>query len=241
MLLAIEGIDGSGKGTQTRLLIEKLRASGRTAASVSFPRYGETGSSKLIARYLNGELGRLDDVSPYRAAAMFALDRLESRAYLELLLEKHDIVVADRYVGSNLAYQSARAPEDQRRHLLEWINRLEYGINGLPKPQATFYLDVPPSVAARHVSRKEPRAYTKNTHDFHEKDYSLQGRAKLGYRHLTETGYLGGKCYGVYCTNMDGTVITAEEVHISLLGMVHSFLQDYGQSEPFKRAVRRLK
>ena len=224
MLLAIEGIDGSGKGTQTGLLIEKLRASGYTAESVSFPRYGETASSRLIARYLNGELGQLEEVSPYRAATMFALDRLESRGCLEALLKEFDIVVADRYVASNLAYQSARAPESQRKALLEWIYHLEYNVNGLPRPGATFYLDVPPGVAVRHVAKKKPRDYTDRTHDLHEKDRNLQGRVQFGYRHLTESGYLGGECYGVYCTRPDGSVITAEEVHEALWGMVHTFL-----------------
>jgi len=224
MLLAIEGIDGSGKGTQTGLLIEKLRSSGRTAESVSFPRYGRTRSSRLIARYLNGEIGRLDEVSPYQAAAMFALDRLESRNYLEKLLKTHDIVVLDRYVGSNLAYQGARASESQRGELLKWIYRLEYEMNRMPKPDASFYLDVPPSAAIRHVARKEARAYTDRTHDLHEQDLNLLGRVQFGYRHLTEKGYLGGQCYAVHCTNRDGTVDSVAEVHDALWGCVLAFL-----------------
>lgn len=221
MLIAIEGIDGSGKGTQSGLLVDRLRETGYSAALVSFPRYGKTNCSKLIAKYLNGQLGSLDEVSPYQAAAMFALDRLESKQHLIDLMGRHDIVVADRYVGSNLAYQSARIPANEKARLLNWIWDLEYNVNGLPKPIATVFVDVSPQAAQRHVAKKDPRAYTTASHDLHEQSLDFQGRVQLGYRYLTENGFLGGICLGIPCNSPDGTVATIEQIHESVWAMLN--------------------
>src|SRR5436309_12852628 len=103
MLIAIEGIDGSGKGTQARRLIERLAASGRRAALLSFPRYGETLFGRAIGEFLNGRFGTLDQVHPFLASLLYAGDRFESRRLLAELLATHDVVVLDRYVASHLA------------------------------------------------------------------------------------------------------------------------------------------
>ena len=227
MLIAIEGIDGSGKGTQANLLVEKLHSVGRTAAIVSFPRYGKTPSSDLIARYLNGKLGPLEAVSPYQAAAIFALDRLESRPHLEALLDEYEIVVADRYVGSNMAYQAVRVPEIDRERFLTWINWLEYDVNHLPKPSVTCYLDVPPTAAVQHVAKKAARAYTSASHDLHEKDLGFQGRVQFGYRYLAESGLLGADCHAVVCADADGIVSPPATVHNLLWDKVLPYLNEF--------------
>ena len=213
MLIAIEGIDGSGKGTQTQLLIERLHREGYTAASVSFPRYGQTRASEKIARYLNGEMGPLEEVSPYRAAELFANDRLESKPYLEGLIRAHDVVLADRYVASNYAYQGARVPEKENREIRKWIFELEFEANGLPEPVFSLYLDVIPVAAHNLVARKDPRTYTQSSHDLHERDVSFQARVHRAYRHLAKEGTLGGALHRVHCMNADGTLATIKEIH----------------------------
>src|SRR5436190_2253058 len=114
MLLAIEGIDGAGKNTQAGLLRTRAEASGLSAAVLSFPRYGETRYAQFVADYLNGAYGDLGSVGAHFAALLYAGDRMESRDTVRALAEAHDLVVFDRYVASNLAYQAAKL-EPQRR------------------------------------------------------------------------------------------------------------------------------
>jgi thymidylate kinase len=99
VLIAIEGIDGSGKGTQAKRLHQRMLDAGRTSELISFPRYSETHFGRTIGRFLNGEFGSLDQVDPHLAATLYAADRFESIEMLASLLETKDVVVADRYVA----------------------------------------------------------------------------------------------------------------------------------------------
>src|SRR3712207_3314277 len=108
MLIAIEGIDGSGKGTQARLLRERCRAAGLSAALISFPRYAETRFGRAVGKFLNGRFGTLDQVSPFLAALLYAGDRFESRTLLRESLFANDVVVLNRYVASNVAHQGSK-------------------------------------------------------------------------------------------------------------------------------------
>src|SRR5579872_3745025 len=108
MLIDIEGIDGSGKGTQARLLTDRLLASGVSATLVSFPRYDATLFGKAVGEFLNGEFGSLDTVHPFLVSLLFAGDRFESKAYLLEAMRTSQIVVLDRYVPSNVAHQAAK-------------------------------------------------------------------------------------------------------------------------------------
>lgn len=108
-LVALEGIDGSGKRTQLELLARALDVRGYRTLQVSFPRY-ESFFGKLVARFLNGEFGSVDQVDPHLSALLYAGDRLEAKPELESALAAGKIVLADRYIASNLAHQSERVP-----------------------------------------------------------------------------------------------------------------------------------
>jgi dTMP kinase len=180
-LVAIEGIDGSGKGTQAELLAERARAEGLGVATFSFPRYGEGAFSGLIADYLNGELG---DVRPDLVALLYAGDRLSARAELLQALAAHDLVVLDRYVASNLAHQGANAEPERRRELVEWIAGIEFGLYALPEPDLTVLLDLPVARAREQVRLKSPRGYTQLAEDVLEAaDVHLEAAADV-YREL---------------------------------------------------------
>src|SRR5271169_3521244 len=112
-LIAIEGIDGSGKRTQLDLLSSELDSRGLNTFRISFPRY-ESFYGKLVGRYLNGEFGALDAVDPHLSSLLYAGDRLEAKPEIEGALSAGKIVLADRYVGSNLAHQSERVPAEKR-------------------------------------------------------------------------------------------------------------------------------
>jgi dTMP kinase len=195
MLIAIEGIDGSGKGTQTRLLQQRLVAEGRTAALLSFPRYADTLFGGLIGGYLNGRLGTLDQVHPLLAALLFAGDRFESRDVLQAACEAHDVVILDRYVASNIAHQGARAaalvgrlekPSYGEDELTALIEQIEYGIFGLPRADLTILLDIPAESAAELIARKKPRDYTEQAADLHEADLGYLDSVRQMYRRLAE-------------------------------------------------------
>jgi dTMP kinase len=158
-LIAVEGIDGSGKRTQVELLTAKLRALGHSVFSTGFPQY-DSWFGKMVGQFLNGELGPLESVDPHFTALLYAGDRFEAKPKLESALNNGQIVLADRYIGSNLAHQTARVPSAKRSAFLDWIEHLEYGIYGLPRENLILYLRVPPSEAQKLIALKAARSYT---------------------------------------------------------------------------------
>ena len=166
----LEGIDGSGKGTQAARLAETAAAEGRSVASFSFPLYDENPFSRAIGQYLNGELGALEDVHPALSALLYACDRFHARPELERAIEERDLVVCDRYVASNLAHQGSQLEGEERERLLEWLLEVEYGEFRLPKPDLVVLLDAHPKLARELVAKKGARSYTSLEADILESD-----------------------------------------------------------------------
>jgi dTMP kinase len=168
-LIAIEGIDGSGKQTQVRLLASELESRGHQVLSTGFPQYGSW-FGKMVGQFLNGDFGPLDCVEPRFTAMLYAGDRFECRQPIAAALESGGIVLTDRYVASNLAHQTARSAPEKREEFRAWIEHLEYGIYGLPKEDLVLYLRVPPREAQTLVAKKSARTYTESAHDILESD-----------------------------------------------------------------------
>ncbi len=147
-LIAVEGLDGSGKGTQTKILQETLEAEGRKVRCVSFPNYGSD-AAKLLDSYLHGGFGTDPNaVNPYAASTFFAIDRFASfHQDWKAFYEAGGIVVADRYTTSNAIHQCAKLPEAERDAFLEWLFSYEYRLLGLPEPDLVLYLQVAPQVS----------------------------------------------------------------------------------------------
>jgi len=167
ILIAIEGIDGSGKRTQVDLLEKSLIAGGHAVYSTGFPQY-DSWFGKMVGQFLNGDFGALETVDPHFSALLYAGDRFEAKPRLEAALNQGKIVLADRYIGSNLAHQTARVSAADRPAFIEWIEHLEYDIYGLPRETLVLYLQVPPRQAQELVSRKSARSYTKDKQDLLE-------------------------------------------------------------------------
>lgn len=170
VLLAIEGIDGAGKGTQAGRVVETAAARGLRVASFSFPLYDGNPFSRAVGDYLNGEFGAVDEVHPELAALLYACDRLHARPRLVAALEDCDLVVCDRYVASNAAHQGAKLAGEARARLLDWLEEVEYVELGLPRPDLVVLLDAPVAVARELVGRKAARGYTALEADIHEAD-----------------------------------------------------------------------
>ena len=183
-LVAIEGIDGSGKGTQARQLVDRLDSDGISTSLLSFPRYSETLFGRAIGEFLNGDFGPLEAVAPQLAAMLYAGDRFESLDVLTEALANHQVVVCDRYVPSNLAHQGSRVSAAQQAELIEWMERIEYDVFGLPRPDTGVWLDIPPRICRRLITLKEPRDYTEKVADLQEADLEYQVGVYDVYRSL---------------------------------------------------------
>ena len=166
-LIAIEGIDGSGKRTQLDLLAAALNHAGVGVYSTGFPQY-DSWFGKMVGQFLNGELGSLDSVDPHFSALLYAGDRFEAKTKIESALGEGKIVLVDRYIGSNLAHQTARVTPAKRQEFARWIRHLEYEIYELPREDRVIYLRVPPGVAQELVNQKSQRAYTNAKQDLLE-------------------------------------------------------------------------
>jgi dTMP kinase len=179
LLIAIEGIDGSGKHTQARLLEQTLLSEGFNVYATGFPQY-DSWFGSMVGKFLNGEFGSLRDVDPHFSALLYAGDRFEAKPRIQSALNQGKIVLVDRYVASNLAHQVARASAEKRSEFLRWIEHLEYSIYGLPREDLILYLRVPPSQAQKLVAQKSGRNYTRAKHDIQEKSLShLENAAEM--------------------------------------------------------------
>ena len=186
LLLAIEGIDGAGKGTQAARLAETAAESGRRVASFSFPLYDDNPFSRAVADYLNGEFGAADEVHPELAALLYAGDRFHARPHIVAALQENDLVVCDRYVASNQAHQGGKLSGEARRRLLDWLEEVEYGEFALPRPALVILLDAPVALARRLVGRKAARGYTTLEADIHEADAVHSSATREVYLELAE-------------------------------------------------------
>jgi len=186
VLLAIEGIDGSGKGTQAAELADTARGAGYSVAAFSFPTYDGNPFSRAVADYLNGEFGSADEVHPELAAMLYAGDRFHARPQLVAAIADRYLVVCDRYVGSNAAHQGAKLEGDARARLLAWLEEVEYGEFALPRPDLVVLLDAPVALARQLVGRKAARGYTTLEADIHEADAEHSSATRDLYLQLAE-------------------------------------------------------
>jgi dTMP kinase len=183
--LVIEGLDGSGKSTQIGLLREYLDGKKISYRYLHFPRADSPFFGDLISMFLRGELGELGTVNPFLVALIYAGDRHDAKALINSWLKEGNLVIADRYVSSNIAYQCAKItrPEDRIR-LKKWILGLEYGYYHIPRPDLELFLDVPFSFTEKKlgVARTgEERNYLNGQADIHEQDLAFQREVRKVY------------------------------------------------------------
>jgi dTMP kinase len=192
-LIALEGIDGSGKATQAALLAKQLRREGLKVRSISFPQYGRK-SSALVKKYLNGGFGDPTEMSPHLASLFFAVDRASAAKTLTNWLKNGCAVIANRYVASNMAHQGCKI----KRGLpgfLKFVANLEYGMFCLPKPDRTVLLDITPAAAQQLVAGKGRRSYTSSSHDLHERNLGYLASARKAYLKLArQKGWVRVNC-----------------------------------------------
>lgn len=171
-LIVIEGVDSSGKATQTKILFDTLKQKGYDVFSVEFPNY-KSKSSSLVKMYLNGDFGQnADDVNPYVASSFFAVDRVATYiTEIKEPLKNGRIVIADRYTTSNLIHQASKIYDiNEKEKFLDWVSDFEYNKLNLPKPDLTIFLDMPVPFAKKLMEKRLNKIDNSNTLDIHEKD-----------------------------------------------------------------------
>lgn len=198
-LIVLEGIDGSGKSAQYRRLCARMENDGIAYTHIVFPRYDKE-SSALIRMYLGGQFGsRPEDVNAYTAATFFAVDRFASyRGDWGPSYENGGLILSDRYTTSNAVHQGSKLPEEELPAFFDWLQDLEYGKMGLPRPDLVIYLDVDVELSLARMRRRQQKTHT--SADIHEKDIDYLERclrtARLAAAHYgwTSIPYLkGGK------------------------------------------------
>lgn len=207
-LIVIEGLDGAGKRTLTDALSSQFEA---RVARFAFPRYDDDVHAELARDALYGRLGDLAD-SVHGMAVLFALDRRAAAPVLREALAAHDVVLVDRYVASNAAYNAARLHQDVDGAVVGWVRELEIERFGIPVPDHQLYLSVPRAVAAERAAHRE-RTETGRERDAYESDGGLQERTGAVYAQLAERAWLSP------WTVLDGSApLDAKALATQLLG-----------------------
>ena len=221
-LIIMEGLDGSGKGTQAELLARRLTEQGRTLRKITFPDYASD-SSALVRMYLAGKFGdKPDDVNPYAASSFYSVDRYASyKMNWGGFYQDGGLVISDRYTTSNAVHQCAKLPPEQWDAFLDWLFDFEYHKIGIPEPDRVIYLAVDPEVSQRLMTARYHGDESKK--DIQEKDTEYMARARAAAEYCAKT--LGWR--RIECTRVqDGvkTVLPVETIHQRILDELKDLL-----------------
>lgn len=216
--IVIEGLDGSGKATQTEILRKYLEQKGNNVTKLTFPDYGNP-SSSLVKMYLGGQLGdNPADVNAYAASAFYSVDRVAS--YLQFWkkdYENGNVILADRYATSNIIYQMSKLPYEQWDSFIEFQEDFEYKKLAVPKPDLIIYLDVEPDVSQKLLSNRYSGDESKK--DLHEKNVDFLLNCRKSALYAAEK--LNWK--RISCTE-NGTMRTIEDISNDIKNIVEGYL-----------------
>lgn len=218
-LIVIDGLDGSGKATQTELLRQALENQGIAVRKVSFPNY-ESPSSALVKMYLGGEFAQdAEEVNAYAASSFYAVDRYASyKMDWGKDYAAGTVILCDRYATSNLIHQMTKLPKEAWEGFVTWHADFEYDKLGLPRPNQVIYLDMDPDVSQKLMLAR----YAGNTSkkDIHEKDVAY-------LKHCRETALFAARHEGwkvIECSE-GGQPLSIEAIHRQLLPIVKEELE----------------
>ena len=217
-LIVIEGVDGAGKSTQIKLLKKHFTNRGFDCAYLHFPRTETPYFGELIARFLRGELGSLDEVDPYIVAMLYAGDRKDAAAIIKNWLREGKIVLLDRYTYSNIAYQCAKLHTiDEQNRLLNWILSLEFDHFAIPLPDLNIFLDVPSNFTESKLKGLRigsARDYLNGFRDIHEENLEFQGKVREMYLRVSQNDE---KLAVVNCNNEKGEMLSPNSIFEKIL------------------------
>jgi len=221
-LIAIDGVDASGKETQTELLYQRLVKEGYKVRRVSFPAY-DRDSSVLVKEYLSGKYGtKPEDVNAYAASLLFAVDRFSSyRTDWENDYKNGTIILADRYVTSNMIHQAGKlADKNEKPEFINWLYDIEYEKLGIPKPDAVVFLDMPTDFAVQLMANRNNKISGEAEKDIHENNKEYLEKS---YRNAVEIAEMSA-WNRVRCVEND-TILSIEEIHEKVYNSVKGILK----------------
>lgn len=221
ILIAIDGVDASGKQTQTELLANRLISEGRKIKQISFPAYDKP-SSTLVKMYLNGDFGaNPSDVNAYATSVLFASDRFATyRTDWGRDYENGTAIIADRYVSSNLIHQASKIDNDaEKDKFLVWLDDLEHNIFSLPRPDVTIFLDMPPEYGAKLMSDRLNKSTGEEQKDIHESNTNYLRKSYDNAVYVAEKfGWSRINCV------KDGEIRSIEDIHNDIYNTVKELL-----------------
>lgn len=189
ILIAIDGVDASGKQTHSELLAEHFTALGKRVVKLSFPMYNSE-SSSLVKLYLNGSLGKnADDVDAYAASTFFAADRFATYRmdWQKDYLDENTLIIADRYVSSNMIHQASKIEDfAEKDKFLDWLYDFEFNLYKIPKPDMTVFLDMPPKYGRILIEGRNNKFSGTEKLDIHESDFSYLEKSYKNAKYVAE-------------------------------------------------------
>ena len=225
MFIVLEGVDGSGKSTQIAALREMFAQKGIPTEYLHFPRFDAPYFGDLIARFLRGELGSVEQVDPYIVAMLYAGDRRDAASMIRGWIQEGKVVICDRYVYSNIGYQCAKvASAEEREKLREWILSLEYDYFAIPRPDVSLFLDVPFAFTERKLLQEQregdDRAYLHGKKDIHEQSMELQRQVRQVYINAAECD----ETMHVVDCSIDGQMASPELIFERIMSVITPYL-----------------
>jgi dTMP kinase len=223
--IVIDGTDGSGKATQTALLVERLKKSKVKVKKTDFPQYDTNFFGKLIGEALHGKYGDFISIDPHIASVLYAADRWEASAQIRKWLDSGVTIIADRYVSANQIHQGGKIHDEKERiDFLKWLDTMEYKVFKIPKPDAVLYLDVPVEVSQTLLKNRVAQAKKGG-------QQSVQDLAETNLKHLEDSKQSAltvvqkdNKWYRIDCTD-NNQMLTREEIHEKVFFVVRTLLK----------------
>jgi dTMP kinase len=212
-LVVIDGGDGSGKATQTKMLLSYLSKHKISNKYITFPRYKTSFHGKHVGRFLSGEFGGNNQVSPYLSSLAYALDRLTARDEIVQWLDDGNTVVADRYVSASLAHQGSKLDGRKQKEFLDWLYSMEYKEHKLPKEDIVLFLYVPMKKAQILLAKSGGKGQVKGK-DIAETDLDHQRKSIDLYKKLSKKFK---HWVMISCVNSSGKLLSKQEIHQKIL------------------------
>lgn len=205
--ILFEGGDSCGKKTQTTLLAIKLKKEGKKVEMIHFPSYQTTPLGIFVAKYLKGDFGSKESITPEIGSLFYSLDRYQFQKEMEEKLKIGINIITDRYTASNI-FQAAKLEGNERFKIWEWIKAVD---SRIPQPDVTVVLNVPAKISKELTIKKEQKndLMKKGEIDIHEADLEYQEKVRKTYLEIAEReGWMI-----INCCNKNGGFIPPEEIH----------------------------
>jgi dTMP kinase len=225
-LIVIDGTDGSGKATQTNLLVKHLKRDGKKVKVVDFPDYYDNFFGKFIGHCLSEQYYNFIKVHPKIASVLYAADRFESKNKIDKWLKEGNIVIANRYASANQIHQGGKIKNTKKRQaFMTWLAEMEYEVFKIPKPDVVFYLNVPHKFVLKLIKRRNTigsRSYLgKKKQDVHEKDSTFLENSRKSALWLAKTQKNWVK---IDCVKV-GLLETPENIHKEIYEQIRKVLK----------------